>query len=247
VHHATAVMVDIPESLRHVIDQQLEQLHPEERFCLEVASVAGRAFSAAAVAAGTDDQVEEMETRYAALARRGYGGAAVGRGICGPGDYARGAILGRTQHVHARLSAHRHGCAVEGLEQMQAGWAAIQTTGVQLNRVSFLARLAEALLHAGQPDTGLAVLAEALAFIHTSGERWWEAECHRLWGECLLAQQEPKHRAREVAARFQHALDIARHQHARSLELCAAMSLSRLWQQQGKREEAMRDSSSAVI
>ena len=120
-------------------------------------------------------------------------------------------------------------------------------SGVQLNRVYFLARLAEALLHAGQPDAGLTVLAEALAFIHTSGERWWEAECHRLWGECLLAQQEPKHEAREGAARFQHALDIARHQHARSLELCAAMSLSRLWQQQGKREEAMRDSSSAII
>jgi predicted ATPase len=82
------------------------------------------------------------------------------------------------------------------------------------------------------------VLAEALAFIHTSGERWWEAECHRLWGECLLAQKEPKHEAGEVAARLQHALDIARHQHARSLELCAAMSLSRLWQRQGKREEA---------
>ena len=41
-----------------------------------------------------------------------------------------------------------------------------------------------------------------------------------------------------MVARFQHALDIARHQHARSLELCTAMSLSRLWQQQGKYEEA---------
>ena len=80
--------------------------------------------------------------------------------------------------------------------------------------------------------------AEALAFIHTSGERWWEAECHRLWGECLLARQEPKHEAGEAAARFQHALDIARRQHARSLALGAAMSLSRLWQRQGKREEA---------
>ena len=136
------------------------------------------------------------------------------------------------------IALTRQGCTAEGLEQMQEGWAAIQTTGVRLNRVYFLARLAEALLHAGQPDTGLTVLAEALAFIHTSGERWWEAECHRLWGECLLAQKEPKHEAREVAARLQHALDIARHQHARSLELCAAMSLSRLWQQQGKREEA---------
>jgi hypothetical protein len=67
------------------------------------------------------------------------------------------------------IALTRQGVAVEGLEQMQAGWAAIQTMGVQLNRVYFLARLAEALLHAGQPDAGLPVLAEALAFIHTSG------------------------------------------------------------------------------
>ena len=52
--HAAAVMVDIPESLRQVIDQQLDQLHPEERACLEVASVAGREFAVAAVAAGSD-------------------------------------------------------------------------------------------------------------------------------------------------------------------------------------------------
>jgi DNA-binding winged helix-turn-helix (wHTH) protein len=59
--NAMAVMVDIPESLRHMIDQQLEQLHPEERACLEVTSVAGREFAAAAVAAGTDYGVEERD------------------------------------------------------------------------------------------------------------------------------------------------------------------------------------------
>ena len=70
VHNAAAVIVDIPESLRRLIDQQLEQsiLRKSQ---LEAASVAGREFSGAAVAAGTDDRVEEMEARYAALARRG--------------------------------------------------------------------------------------------------------------------------------------------------------------------------------
>jgi predicted ATPase len=126
------------------------------------------------------------------------------------------------------LALTRQGRLAEGLEQMQEGWAAIQMTGVRLNRVYFLARLAEALLHAGQPDTGLTILSEALAFIHTSGERCWEAVCQRLWGECLLARQAPKHAVEEATARFQQALDIARHQHARSLELCAALSLSRL-------------------
>jgi predicted ATPase len=136
------------------------------------------------------------------------------------------------------LALTRQGCTTEGLEQMQEGWTAIQTTGVRLNRVYFLARLVEALLHAGQPDTGLPMLTEALAFIHSSGERWWEAECQRLWGDCLLARQGPEHAAEEAAARFQQALDIARHQHARSLELSAAISLSRLWLQQGKRTQA---------
>ncbi len=79
-----------------------------------------------------------------------------------------------------------------------------------------------------KPDAAHTVLAEALAFIHTSGERWWEAECHRLWGECFLAQKGPKHEAGEAVARLQHALDIARQQQARSLELRAAISLSRL-------------------
>ena len=65
-------MVDIPESLRRLLDQQIEQLHPAERACLEMASVAGREFAAAAVAAGTEHPVEETEARYATLARRGH-------------------------------------------------------------------------------------------------------------------------------------------------------------------------------
>jgi DNA-binding winged helix-turn-helix (wHTH) protein/predicted ATPase len=136
------------------------------------------------------------------------------------------------------IALARQGGTAEGLEQIHRGWAAIETTGVRLNRGYFLARRAEALLHAGQPDAGPPALAEALAFIHTSGEHWWEAECHRLWGECCLAQKGPQHEAGEAVTRFQHALAMARHQQARSLELRAAMSLSRLCQQQGRLQEA---------
>jgi predicted ATPase len=136
------------------------------------------------------------------------------------------------------LALTRQGDIAEGLEQMHRGWTAIETTGVRLNRSYFLARRAEALLHAGQADAGYTVLAEALAFIHTSGEHWWEAECHRLWGECSLTQQGPKHEAGEAVAHLQHALDIARQQQARSLELRVAMSLSRLRQLQGRHQEA---------
>jgi predicted ATPase len=67
-------------------------------------------------------------------------------------------------------------------------------------------------------------------------ERYWEAEVCRLWGVSLLRQ--PGTPPAEAAAWLQRALDVARRQEAKSLELRAAMSLSQLWQQQGKRAEA---------
>jgi predicted ATPase len=69
-----------------------------------------------------------------------------------------------------------------------------------------------------------------------SAGRWWEAELHRLRGELLV--QPVAAPPEEAEACFQQALDIARRQQAKSLELRAAMSLCRLWQQQGKRTEA---------
>ena len=71
-----------------------------------------------------------------------------------------------------------------------------------------------------------------------TGERGWGAELHRLQGELLLAQAGERQQVQEAEACFHQALDMARHQQAKSLELRAAMSLSRLWQQQGKRAEA---------
>ena len=88
----------------------------------------------------------------------------------------------------------------------------------------------------GQPEAGLTVLAEALTLADKTGERWYEPELYRLKG-ALLLQQSADHHA-EAQACFQHALDVARAQQARSLELRAATSLARLWQQQGKRHEA---------
>ena len=100
----------------------------------------------------------------------------------------------------------------------------------------FLSLLAAAYGHAGQPYAGLEVLAEAHALVEQSGERWSQAELHRLQGELLLRQAVPD--ATQAAACFQQALAIARRQQAKSWELRAATSLSRLWQQQGKRQEA---------
>jgi predicted ATPase len=88
----------------------------------------------------------------------------------------------------------------------------------------------------GELEAGLAVLADALTLVETSGERWYEAELHRLKG-VLLLQQNSDHQA-EAERCFHHALTIARAQQAKSFELRAAVSLARLWQQQGKRQEA---------
>src|SRR5262249_58809430 len=78
--------------------------------------------------------------------------------------------------------------------------------------------------------------AEGLAAAHATGERWGEPELTRLKGELLL--QEAVADAPQAQACFHAALDVARRQQAKSLELRAAMSLGRLWQQQGKRTEA---------
>jgi predicted ATPase len=89
----------------------------------------------------------------------------------------------------------------------------------------------------GQPEAGLTVLKEALTLANTTGARWHEPELYRLKGELILLRQSSDHTA-EAETCFHHALDIARSQQAKSLELRAAMSLARLWQQQGKRQEA---------
>ena len=131
------------------------------------------------------------------------------------------------------MAAQGHGA--EGIAQIHQGLAALRAAGVELGRAHWLALLAEAYGYVGQTHEGLNVLAEALAAVHHHGGRWWEAELYRLRGELLLhvaAQQE------EVEACLQQALAVAHRQQAKSLELRAALSLSRLWQQQGKRAEA---------
>ena len=82
------------------------------------------------------------------------------------------------------------------------------------------------------------MLAEAMDTAHNIGERWYEAERHRLKGDLLLALS-ADHQA-EAETCFQQALAVARHQQAKSWELRAAMSLSRLWQRQGKRDRSPR-------
>jgi predicted ATPase/DNA-binding winged helix-turn-helix (wHTH) protein len=155
----------------------------------------------------------------------------------------------------------RIGQVEEGLGQMRQGLTALRATGTELLRPYHLALLAEACGSCGQIEAGLCALEEALVAADQHAERFYEAELHRLKGELLLqtfaeaglqpaptdidrgnatgigetSQSSPQ---MEAEACFEKALDIARRQGAKSLELRAAMSRCRLWDQQGKGAEA---------
>jgi predicted ATPase len=128
------------------------------------------------------------------------------------------------------------GQGAEGMAEMRQGLAAHQATGAELARPHYLALLAGAYGNAGQANEGLTLLGEALAAVDARGERWCEAELYRLQGELLL-ERSAAHDV-EAEACLQQALAVARRQQAKSWELRAAMSLSQLWQRQGKRAEA---------
>jgi predicted ATPase len=124
----------------------------------------------------------------------------------------------------------------EGITQVHQGIAAYRATGAALYVPHLCTLLAEVSAHLGHPADGLQALVEAHTLVEQHEECWWEAEVYRLRGVLLLRQ--PGTPQAEAEAWLQRALDVARYQEAKSLELRAAMSLSRLWQQQGKHTEA---------
>jgi len=132
----------------------------------------------------------------------------------------------------------------DGIAQGRQGIAAYRATGAALAVPWFYILLAEVSAHLGHIDDGLQALAEAHTLVEQQEERWWEAEIHRLRGVLLLrqtsaaAQQQTGTPQAEAETWLQRALDVARRQQAKSWELRAAMSLARLWQQQGKQAEA---------
>jgi predicted ATPase len=140
------------------------------------------------------------------------------------------------------IAVHEH--STEGLGQIQQGLETYRSTGAEFQRPYLLTLLAEASGLLGQPEGGLAALEEAMTLMEKTGERYYAAELHRQRGELLLRREAKSHPAQdsrdqhEAETCFQHALDVSRQQQAKSLELRAAMSLSRLWQRQGKRQEA---------
>ena len=127
----------------------------------------------------------------------------------------------------------------EGMAQVRQGITAFRATGAALLVPHLCTVLADISAHLGHTEDGLQALAEAHTLVEQHEERYWEAEICRLRG-VLLLNAECGVRSADLTAEecFKQALDVAHRQEAKSLELRAAMSLSRLWQQQGKRQEA---------
>ncbi len=144
----------------------------------------------------------------------------------------------------------------EAIERIREGLSAIMATGASLMRPHFLALLAEALIRSRRTDEALRALEEALEAADRTGEKSYQAELFRLKGELLL-KQTTRRASRAAAAGtatveaaspsaiaaaegyFNEAIQIARRQNSKALELRSAVSAALLYQQQGKRKKAL--------
>jgi adenylate cyclase len=131
----------------------------------------------------------------------------------------------------------------EGIAEIREGLAVVRMAGADVGASMFRAMLLEALVRAGRIEEGLDCFDEALAIFSRTGECFYEAEIYRLKGALLLQSAVSdlpsaiREKRVEAEACFQKAIEVARRQQARSLELRATMSLARLWRQQGKTAE----------
>jgi predicted ATPase len=128
------------------------------------------------------------------------------------------------------------GKAADSVHILTSGIAAARSTGSTMWRPTSLSFLARAYAELGQGDEAWACISEAMAIIETTKQRHWEAETNRIAGAIALKSPECDHAKSQ--AYFERALAIARQQQAKSWELRAAMSMARLWRDQGKRDEA---------
>jgi predicted ATPase len=128
------------------------------------------------------------------------------------------------------------GVASDAVQQITSAITALRPTGSTFWRSLSLSYLAKAYAELGQFDDAWRCIGEAMTAVETTGERMWEAGVHRTSGEIVLLL--PKPAAAKAEAYFERALAVARQQQAKSWELRAAMSLARLWRDQGKPQQA---------
>jgi predicted ATPase/class 3 adenylate cyclase len=129
-----------------------------------------------------------------------------------------------------------NGKAADAVQMITSGITARRSTGATLNVPLSLSYLAKAYAELGQFDDAWCCIGEAMTAVETTKERWCEADVHRIAGEIALLSPEPD--TSKAQAYFERALSVARQQQAKSWELRAAMSMARLWRDQGKRDQA---------
>jgi predicted ATPase len=138
--------------------------------------------------------------------------------------------------LHQGLLLVLTGEASDAVQMMNSGIAAVRSTGSTTWMPWHLSFLASAYAELGQFDDAWRYINEAMTAVETTKERWCEAEVNRVAGEIALKSPEPD--AVKVQTYFERALTVARQQQAKSWELRAAISMARLWRDQGKRDEA---------
>lgn len=141
----------------------------------------------------------------------------------------------RQAQVFEGWSWAKQGRVDAGIAHMHEAMEAMLDMSARILYPTFLTLLAELYGDAAQPESGLRLIEQAHREVEATSERFYEAELYRVQGE-LLQMCGADTQAVETA--FIRALEIARQQEAKSLELRAAMSLARLWQRQGKRQAA---------
>jgi predicted ATPase len=128
------------------------------------------------------------------------------------------------------------GKASEAVSTITSGLDGFRSTGATQFAPLYLSYLAKAHAELGHFDEAWRCIADATNHIKSTKETWHDAEVHRVAGEIALML--PEADAAKAEAYFERALSVARQQQAKSWELRAAMSMARLWRDQGKRNEA---------
>jgi class 3 adenylate cyclase/predicted ATPase/energy-coupling factor transporter ATP-binding protein EcfA2 len=128
------------------------------------------------------------------------------------------------------------GNAKGAVQKIESGVTTFRSTGSTLWMPLYLSRLAQAYAELGQYESAQRCIHEAMAAVETTKERWCEADVHRIAGDIELLAREPC--TAKAEAYFERALAVAHQQQAESWELRAAMSMARLWRDQGKRQQA---------
>ena len=153
--------------------------------------------------------------------------------LCRKDGGVRGGALNHWTRVAVGTNVER-GDQEGGSEEIRRAIGTYRATGTRLHSTHHLTLLAQVLAACGHYGEGLTALREAAALVEETGERYLEAEIRRLEGNLLLAENG----SAEAEACYLKALEVARAQEARSLELRAAGDLARLWAGQDRRSEA---------